>query len=69
MATWNTGTTAVLPRVSYVKAIDIWTTTCIAFVFAALVEFSLVNIFHRKDKKHQALEALVQTEVGYKHTL
>ena len=32
-----------LPKVSYIKLIDVWMTGCIAFVFAAFIEFVLVN--------------------------
>ena len=39
---------ASLPRVSYTKAIDIWMITCLVFVFAALIEFAVVNVLSRK---------------------
>ncbi|CAG0887096.1 unnamed protein product [Cyprideis torosa] len=42
------GVQAEIPQVSYVKAIDIWMGTCTAFIFAALLEFTLVNYFWRK---------------------
>lgn len=35
------------PRVSYVKASDIWTLFQILFVFAAMVEYSIVNVLAR----------------------
>ncbi|XP_062602282.1 glycine receptor subunit alpha-3-like [Saccostrea cucullata] len=40
---------ATLPRVSYTKAIDIWMSSCLVFVFAALIEFAVANVLARKD--------------------
>ncbi|KAK2177923.1 hypothetical protein NP493_571g02011 [Ridgeia piscesae] len=37
-----------LPRVSYIKAIDVWMSTCLMFVFGSLVEFSIVNVIARE---------------------
>ncbi|XP_056013023.1 glycine receptor subunit alpha-3-like [Ostrea edulis] len=40
---------ATLPRVSYTKAIDIWMSSCLVFVFAALIEFAVANVIARRD--------------------
>ena len=37
-------------RVSYTKAIDVWTFTAVVFVFAALVEFAIVNVLARRQR-------------------
>lgn len=55
MTTISTGVRQSLPRISYVKAIDIYLVTCFFFVFAALIEYAVVNynFFGRRAKKKQ----------------
>lgn len=43
IATQNTQSQQSLPPVSYVKAIDIWMSSCSVFVFMSLMEFAVVN--------------------------
>lgn len=50
MTTQTSGANASLPRVSYIKAIDIWMLSCLLFVFVALLEFSVVNYISRIEK-------------------
>jgi len=43
MTTISTGMRSSLPRISYVKAIDIYMVVCFVFVFTALLEYAAVN--------------------------
>lgn len=39
------------PRISYVHSLDIWNIVCTMFIFAAVVEYALVNyFFHKPDR-------------------
>ncbi|KAI5651857.1 neurotransmitter-gated ion-channel ligand binding domain-containing protein [Phthorimaea operculella] len=40
-----------LPKVSYIKASEIWFLGCTGFIFAALVEFAFVNTIWRRKKE------------------
>ncbi|XP_046648613.1 glycine receptor subunit alpha-3-like [Daphnia pulicaria] len=44
LSTQHTKSQAALPPVSYLKAIDVFISTCTIFVFMALMEYCLVNI-------------------------
>lgn len=45
----------ILPKVSYVKASEIWSMGCTAFIFGSLVEFAFVNTIWRR-RKHVELK-------------
>ena len=44
------GLNAETPQVSYVKAIDVWMGACTAFIFSALIEFTIVNYLARRHR-------------------
>lgn len=57
LVTQSTGSRNQLPKVSYIKAIDVWMTACLVFAFASLIEFAIVNVWSRteaRQKKQQA---------------
>ena len=51
MTTQSASTMERLPRVSYIKAIDLWQSVCLVFVFGSLIEYSVVNVLSRRYKK------------------
>ncbi|XP_062700265.1 gamma-aminobutyric acid receptor subunit beta-like [Aedes albopictus] len=65
MTTISTGVRSSLPRISYVKAIDIYLVMCFVFVFAALLEYAAVNYTYwgarakKKSKKNKEEEKKV----------
>jgi len=53
--TMSGGARESLPRVSYIKAIDVWMIMCLVFVFASLIEYAVVNVAAR----HQPVKSTV----------
>ncbi|TPP57141.1 Glycine receptor subunit beta [Fasciola gigantica] len=48
--TQSTSFASSLPRVSYIKAIDVWTTACITFNSGVLLEFAIASHVSRRKK-------------------
>ncbi|XP_066535846.1 glycine receptor subunit alpha-3 [Hoplias malabaricus] len=75
MTTQSSGSRTSLPKVSYVKAIDIWMAVCLLFVFSALLEYAAVNFvsrqhkellrFHRRRKKSTKEEDVRESRLSF----
>lgn len=66
MTTQSSGARTSLPRVSYIKAIDVWMSTCLLFVFGSLLEFAYINVLTRRKRPFKAMqtEQIVLKEVS-----
>jgi len=67
MTTISTGVRSSLPRISYVKAIDIYLVMCFVFVFAALLEYAAVNYTYwgkRAKKKIKKVKDCCPGKIG-----
>ena len=61
MSTHMSGSKGAIPKVSYPKAIDVWTSICMMFVFAALLEYAFANGLARSvQKKNEKAEDVSQ---------
>ncbi|WAQ98674.1 GLRA3-like protein [Mya arenaria] len=64
MTTQSAGARSALPRVSYVKGIDVWMASCLIFVFSALIEFAYVNVNTRVERRRRETSRPVSGSVS-----
>lgn len=75
MTTISTGVRSSLPRISYVKAIDIYLVMSFIFVFAALLEYAAVNYTYwgkrakKKSKKNKAIDKRASSMKKHKQNI
>lgn len=64
MTTLMSSTNAALPKISYVKSIDIYLGTCFVMVFASLLEYATVGYLGKRmsmrKSRNQALQRLAE---------
>lgn len=67
MTTLSTVARNSLPRVSYVTAMDLFVTVCFLFVFAAMIEYAMLNYYsysiRRAPPKMQRMVSLCSLEL------
>jgi len=69
MTTISTGVRSSLPRISYVKAIDIYLVMSFVFVFAALLEYAAVNYtYWGKRAKKKSKSKKGEKKIASKYT-
>ncbi|KAI0238202.1 hypothetical protein LSAT2_011169 [Lamellibrachia satsuma] len=56
-----------LPRASYIKAADVWLSTCLLFAFAALVEFCVMSVLQRELHLVELAEEIKRWELIITH--
>ncbi|XP_023933185.1 glutamate-gated chloride channel-like, partial [Lingula anatina] len=60
--TQSVNTQQGLPKVSYVKAVDVWLATCLVFVVGAMFEYALVNVMIQRLDDRKARGEIVDVK-------
>ena len=57
MVTQLSGSRTGAPKVSYPKALDVWMSACMLFVFSALLEYAFITVLDRETKPKPNLDS------------
>lgn len=57
MTTLISSTNASLPKISYLKSIDVYLVTCFVMVFASLLEYAAVSYLSNRQKRKAAVDS------------
>lgn len=64
MVTFIWSTNASLPKISYIKGIDVYLVTCFVMTFCSVIEYAIVSfIWNRLEKKKKAKAEAVDESV------
>lgn len=70
MVTFIWSTNASLPKISYIKGIDVYLVTCFAMTFLSVIEYGCVSFVHRQnEKKKKIAQQLQQQQQQHQHPL
>lgn len=66
ISTQNSNFSAQMPKLSYIKAIDVWMAVCLLMVVAAFLEYPIVNLIHRRKRNENQFlkDILSQSKVS-----
>jgi hypothetical protein len=63
MVTFIWSTNASLPKISYVKGIDVYLVCCFFMTFSSVIEYAIVSFVHHRHEKKKKRKAQLQQEL------
>jgi hypothetical protein len=63
MVTFIWSINASLPKISYVKGIDVYLVACFFMTFACVIEYGLVSFIHRREQQRKIFKRSTQSSI------